>query len=129
MSWSDPALSELIMGAYLGLLTVLWLALIMGTSSWGRRWTLARPALDQDNMAQGARISVCIPARDEVVNIQECLEAVLATRWPDLEVVVVDDRSQDGTAEAARMVAKTDSRVHVISGTEPPSGWAALCRR
>ena len=67
---------------------------------------------------------MCIPARDEIVNIRPCIEAVLESRWPDLEVIVVDDRSRDGTADAARMLAKDDDRVRVIDGTEPPSGWA-----
>ena len=124
MSWSDPAVSGLLVGGYLGLLTLLWLALIVGTASWGRRWTLERPALGEDSLAAGARVSVCIPARDEILNIRPCLEAILASRWPDLEVIVVDDHSRDGTADAARLMAKDDPRVRIIDGTDPPSGWA-----
>jgi len=85
---------------------------------------LKLPALRADNHAQGARISVCIPARDEANNIQSCLKSVLASRWPNLEVIVVDDRSEDGTADAAGLVAQEDDRVRVVAGTEPPSGWA-----
>jgi glycosyltransferase involved in cell wall biosynthesis len=114
----------MILSAYLGLLSVIWLALILGTATWGRRWMLQRPSLGSDNPAAGAKISVCIPARNEVVNISACLQAVLASRWPDLEVIVVDDRSRDGTAEAAGLVASEDERVRVVLGTEPPSGWA-----
>jgi len=124
VTWSDPAVSGIILSAYLGLLSVIWLALILGTATWGRRWMLQRPTLGSDNPAAGAKISVCIPARNEIVNISPCLLAVLASRWPDLEVIVVDDRSRDGTAEAAGLVASEDERVRVISGTEPPSGWA-----
>jgi len=124
VTWSDPAVSSVIFSAYLGLLSVLWLALILGTGRWGRRWTLQRPALEGEALAEGAKVSVCIPARDEIVNIRPCLEAVLASRWPNLEVIVVDDRSRDGTADAARLLAGEDDRVRVITGTEPPAGWA-----
>ncbi len=124
MIWADPAVSGVLIAAYLGLLSVLWLALILGTGRWGRRWTLQRPSLGGDSLADGARISICIPARDEILNIRLCLEAVLQSRWPDLEVLVVDDRSRDGTADAARLMTKDDPRVRVIDGTEPPSGWA-----
>jgi glycosyltransferase involved in cell wall biosynthesis len=124
VSWSDSAVSGLILGGYLGLLSLLWLGLISGTNSWGRRWALERPVLGEAGLAEGVKISVCIPARDEVLNIGPCLEAVLQSRWHELEVIIVDDRSRDGTADAARLAAAGDARVRVIEGTEPPAGWA-----
>lgn len=45
-------------------------------------------------------ISVVIPARNEAGVIGACLEAALASRHDSFEVVVVDDGSEDGTAEA-----------------------------
>ena len=44
--------------------------------------------------------------------------------WPELEVVVVDDRSDDGTGDVARQAAEGDPRLRVVEGVEPPSGWA-----
>lgn len=72
------------------------------------------------------RVSVLIPARDEARQIGACLSAVLASESvPHLEVLVMDDGSVDGTAEVARAVAGTDTRVRVLDGgADPlPPGW------
>lgn len=68
-------------------------------------------------------VSVIVPARDERRNIESCLHAALAARYPALEVIVVDDRSSDGTGEIARALAREDRRVRVIENAELPDGW------
>jgi len=68
-------------------------------------------------------VSVVIPARDEAANIGRCLRSVLATTWPRLEVIVVDDHSRDATAAIAFTIAATDTRVHVVSAPDLPRGW------
>jgi len=52
------------------------------------------------------------------------LLAARAQRWPDLEVVLVDDQSTDGTAAAALAAIEGDPRVRIVRGTDPPAGWA-----
>ena len=44
------------------------------------------------------RVSVIIPARNEALNVERCVRSVLLTRYPDVEVIVVDDDSDDGTS-------------------------------
>lgn len=43
------------------------------------------------------RVSVVIPAYNEEVTLAGCVDSVLACGYPDLEVVLVDDGSTDGT--------------------------------
>jgi glycosyltransferase involved in cell wall biosynthesis len=43
-------------------------------------------------------VSVIIAAHNELLNLQRLLPAVLSQQYPDFEVIVVDDRSTDGTA-------------------------------
>ena len=69
-------------------------------------------------------ISVCIPARDEERNIRACVEAVLAQDYPNLEVIVLDDRSSDATPQILADIASRDSRLRPINGSELPKGWA-----
>jgi chlorobactene glucosyltransferase len=120
--WGDPVFSELLAGGYLGLLSLMWLGLVAGISRWGRDWMLTVPATPPPQ--DGPSVSICIPARNEALNIGACVAAALASRWPRLEVVVVDDRSTDGTGDAARAAGDGDDRLHMVEGTEPPAGWA-----
>ena len=69
-------------------------------------------------------ISVCIPARNEARNIRACLEAMLGQDYPNLEVIVLDDRSSDATPLILEELASRDMRLHPISGSDLPKGWA-----
>ncbi len=122
-SWEDPIWSDVFAGGYLGLLTLMWGGLVAGVPRWGARWALEQAGPERD----APTISICVPARDEAANIARCVRAALDSRWPDpsrLEVIVVDDRSTDGTGALARAAADGDPRLRVIEGTEPPPGWA-----
>lgn len=69
-------------------------------------------------------VSVIVPARNEAVNIRTCVGSLIASSYPDFEVVVVDDRSTDGTAELARSLGVGNARrVEIVAGTDPPEGW------
>lgn len=69
------------------------------------------------------KVSAIIPAKDEREALPICLASVRAQDYPDLEILVVDDRSTDGTAEVAREFAATDARVRPITITDLPAGW------
>ena len=68
-------------------------------------------------------VSIIIPARDEAHNIERCLRSAMANRYPDLEIIVLDDHSTDGTGDIARRVAADDPRVRVIVPPPLPAGW------
>jgi chlorobactene glucosyltransferase len=68
-------------------------------------------------------VSVVIPARNEAPVIGACLEGALGQDYPDLEVVVVDDRSEDGTGEIVRRAGARDGRVRLVEGRPLPAGW------
>lgn len=70
------------------------------------------------------RVSVLVPARDEAPRIGRCVESVLAQTGVELALVVLDDRSLDGTAEAASAAAGGDPRLTVLAGRPLPDGWA-----
>lgn len=72
-------------------------------------------------------VSVIIPARNEATTIADCLVGAGAQRYPDLQIVVVDDRSEDGTGEIVRRVAAGDGRVQLVAGQPLPEGWMGKC--
>ena len=68
-------------------------------------------------------VSVVIPARNEARNIALCMQSVLRSHYPSVEVVVVDDCSTDGTGIIAREVSRNDKRARVIESRPLPDGW------
>lgn len=58
--------------------------------------------------------SIVIPAFRETENVGAAVRSALGQSWKDLEVIVVDDGSKDGTAEAAEKSAGGDERFRVL---------------
>ncbi len=86
------------------------------------------PPRVSDNPSEGTSrqppgVSILIPARDEAASIAAAIEAALATRGAEIEVVVRDDQSSDRTPEIVLEYAQRDSRVRLISGDGLPAGW------
>lgn len=92
-----------------------------------RRYAVRRPRLwEYAPRPSGPRLSVIIPARNEALNIERCVRSILAAGYEPLEVIVVDDRSSDGTAGIADWLAaapEVRGRVRVLHGAELPAGW------
>ena len=68
-------------------------------------------------------VSAIIPAKDEQDVIADCLATVRAQAYPNLEILVVDDRSTDRTPEIVRAVAEVDPRVRLVTIEHLPPGW------
>lgn len=68
-------------------------------------------------------VSVLVPARDEARRIGPCVTALLGSRGVELELLVGDDGSTDGTADVVASVAAGDPRVRVLPADPPPPGW------
>src|SRR3989304_5716279 len=71
-------------------------------------------------------VSLLVPAFNREKLLVPCLDSALAQTFPDLEVVVVDGASTDGTWEVCQRYASADSRVRVFRdevNTGPVRGW------
>ena len=60
-------------------------------------------------------VTVLIPAYNEELVIDTCVRAALATDYPELEILVLDDGSTDGTVAAAEGAGVGDPRLHVLA--------------
>lgn len=77
----------------------------------------AEPALDLPFL------SIIVPARNEERQIETCVRSLLEQRYPNFEVIVVDDRSTDNTAEILEHLAKDNHRLRIVHGEPLPAGW------
>lgn len=66
-------------------------------------------------------LSVCIPARNEADNLRRLLPSLQRQEYPDLEVLVWDDGSEDDTWSVLQN--RTDERLTPLRGEDPPEGW------
>ena len=80
------------------------------------------PPTDPPPVAE--RVSLLLPVRDEAHRVGPCLRSLLGQRRvPDLEILVLDDGSSDGTADVVRAIAGDDPRVRLLAGAPLPDGW------
>lgn len=73
--------------------------------------------------AARSRVSIILPARNEATHIGACIHSLRTTRWPDTEIIVVNDHSTDDTRQLALAAADNDPRVRVIDAPDLPNGW------
>lgn len=113
-----------------------WLGLILFEAFWARFPRELPPALlvgggEEDgalaNNPDGPfvpTVSVVVPARNEAPNIEACVGSLAESTYPDFEIIVVDDRSDDRTGELARTVATGNARrIVVVDGEALPEDW------
>src|SRR5258708_287142 len=69
------------------------------------------------------RISMIFAARNEEEKLPAALATLAAIDYPNLEIIAVDDRSQDSTANILDNVACKHERVRVVHVQELPPAW------
>ena len=70
-------------------------------------------------------VAIVVPARNEAATIEPALRSLRKLDYPNYELVVVDDRSDDGTGEIIRRVAAEGegAPIRIVSVRELPAGW------
>jgi cellulose synthase/poly-beta-1,6-N-acetylglucosamine synthase-like glycosyltransferase len=107
----------------LTILTVVVLALVAVELLRGSRQLASLAEVVPHADAELPTMSVVVAARDESRQIERALESLLRQRYPALEVIAVDDRSTDGTAEILDRLARGEQRLRVLHVRELPPGW------
>lgn len=109
-----------------GLALAIWIYLIAARGDFWRtqKFDDLAPA---PAMERWPSIAVVVPARDEAAGVAACVTSILSQPYPGmLSMVLVDDQSQDGTAQIASDAAAAigaSERLTVLQGRPLPSGW------
>jgi hopene-associated glycosyltransferase HpnB len=105
---------------------LIWCVLLFAR---GGFW-LARPAAPLASAPREAwpAVAAVVPARNEADVIAQAVGTLLAQEYPGpFHVIVVDDHSTDGTADAARAAAlalQCPERLTVLGAKPLPPGWS-----
>lgn len=95
-------------------------------AAFGQRWRI-RPLLAAPTLTRPTvQVVAVVPARNEAAELPQTLPTLFQQTHVQLHVVLVDDHSDDGTAEVARRLAEdagATTRLTVITSAALPSGW------
>lgn len=113
---------DLFVAVITSILLVMAFITILNTFTFPR---LSEPDSIRSSVASSAlpAVSVCIPARNESAVIAATIRAWLGQDYPAFEILLLDDHSDDGTAQIARNAAQGDPRLRIIQGQPLPPGW------
>jgi chlorobactene glucosyltransferase len=68
-------------------------------------------------------VSIIVPARNEETNLPKLLTSLTLIEQEKVEILIVDDNSEDRTREIVEDFSARDSRVRLIKGSVRPQGW------
>jgi len=72
-------------------------------------------------------LTILAAAKDEAARVEDAARSLLGQDYPRLTVLLVDDRSKDGTGEILDRMAREDPRLRVDHVRELPEGWIGKC--
>jgi chlorobactene glucosyltransferase len=105
---------------------VSWLsAVLLASSLLILAWNaVAAPRLRRaDAPRRAPKVSVLVPCRNEEANLPRVLESWSRVQYPDWELVVLDDRSEDASRAILEDWKARIPRLRVVDGSPPPAGW------
>lgn len=84
---------------------------------------ISNPKLTRSPKFYNDLVSVLIPARNEAEDISTLLESLKVQDYQNIEVIVLDDQSEDHTFSVCEEFSKSDIRFKVIKGLPLKKGW------
>jgi glycosyltransferase involved in cell wall biosynthesis len=115
-----PAVIAMVLLA--GILLV-WLQFAWVLARIGRLIDLGSAPASLPDGARWPKLSVVVACRNEAAAIREALSSLLAQDYPGLEIIAVDDRSEDATGAILRELAVAHGALRVARVDTLPPGW------
>lgn len=73
------------------------------------------------------RLSIIFAAKDEERVIRQCVNSLLNSNYPELEIIAVNDRSLDQTGTILDEIARSNSHLKVVHIRDLPADWLGKC--
>lgn len=119
--------SALVFAIIAFLAVAIWLVLVFARGNFWRIWDSDADHANSLAPTAWPRVAAIIPARNEVASIAEVVTALVCQDYPgEFSITVVDDHSEDATAEIARNAsaeAAASGRIQILSAPDLTSGW------
>jgi hopene-associated glycosyltransferase HpnB len=97
-----------------------WLAILIQAH---RSWKKFQYLREDIEPVSTPPVSVIVPARNESRILSQTLDSLLKLDYPDYEVLLIDDHSEDNTYEIAASFAARDSRLKAYRSADLEPGW------
>ena len=75
----------------------------------------AKTRIQLSKMDKSALISIIIPFHNSEKHLEKCLNSIVNQTYNELEIILVNDGSEDGSPDIAERFAREDGRICVIS--------------
>ena len=103
---------------------LVWLYRLVTFGSVLRGRRVLKPDAFRGSQKDTPSVSILVAARDEEDNIETCVSTLLNQDYPNFELIVINDRSRDGTALIlARLQKQFGDRLKVVTVRKCLEGW------
>jgi len=79
-----------------------------------------KPLMPKNN----PKVSILIPCRNEENNILECVESLVVQDYENIEILLIDDNSNDNTLTQIKALSNKYNKVKSFKGSSLPENWA-----
>ena len=69
------------------------------------------------------KVSIILPAKNEQNHIKKCIESILNQDYPNYELILINDASEDKTLDIMKQFSENENKVKVIDLDYKPEGW------
>lgn len=105
----------------------LWLVVGYRSLREAREAPVIIQALQGPQPAQWPRVSIVVPAHNEQRVVEACVRSILASDYPEFELILVLDRCTDRTRAILEPIAASDARLRIVDNDSCPPDWAGKC--